>query len=234
MAGELDSLYRHLEASPVPADRPLVTLAFAQSLDGSIAAAPGRRTVLSSQPSLAMTHRLRAMHHGILVGIGTVLSDDPQLNVRYATGPHPRPVILDSRLRTPPKARLLSEDPFPWIAHHDGNDANSAPLEHAGAILLRLPSNVEGGLDLIAVLDELRLRGVRRLMVEGGSRVIRSFLRERLVDTLVLTIAPRLLGGLQPWIGFALAGDPPVLTTPAWAQVGPDMLVWSPLNWSVT
>ncbi|HEX9595492.1 MAG TPA: RibD family protein, partial [Anaerolineales bacterium] len=82
-------------------DRPTVTLSYAQSLDGSIALHRGEPLTLSGPESMAMTHRLRAAHDAILVGIGTVISDDPQLNVRLVEGRNPQVVVLDSRLRLP-------------------------------------------------------------------------------------------------------------------------------------
>ena len=86
-------------------DRPRVTLTYAQSLDGSITARSGAPLSLSGAESLHYTHQLRAAHDAILVGIGTVLSDDPRLDVRLVTGPSPRPIVLDSELRCPVTAR---------------------------------------------------------------------------------------------------------------------------------
>src|SRR5690606_10285843 len=86
--------------------RPFVTLSYAQSLDGSIAIRSGEPLVLSGPESLCFTHHLRSIHDGILVGIGTVLSDDPQLTVRHCEGESPQPIVLDSQLRIPSTARL--------------------------------------------------------------------------------------------------------------------------------
>jgi len=95
---------------------PLVTVSWAQSANGAIAAADGSPVALSGPESLRLTHRLRALHGAIMVGIETVIADDPLLSVRLAEGPQPQPVILDSRLRFPPGARLLSRaDRKPWI-----------------------------------------------------------------------------------------------------------------------
>jgi riboflavin-specific deaminase-like protein len=81
--------------------RPFVTLSYAQSLDGSIADRPGRPLALSGEASMALTHSLRASHEAILVGIGTVLADNPSLNVRLVAGKNPQPIVVDSRLRFP-------------------------------------------------------------------------------------------------------------------------------------
>jgi 3,4-dihydroxy 2-butanone 4-phosphate synthase/GTP cyclohydrolase II len=178
--------------------RPLVTLAYAQSLDGSIAAVPGQPLALSGPQALRYTHQLRAAHDAILVGIGTVLADNPRLNVRHASGPEPQPVVLDSRLRFPLDANLLSHPRRPWIAATDRADpARQAALEAAGARLLRLPADECGRVGLPALLDALADFGIKTLMVEGGSSVITAFLAARLVNRLSLTLAPRLVGGLR-------------------------------------
>lgn len=102
-------------SAAAPADRPFVTLSYAQSLDGSIALGDGRPLALSSPPSLFRTHALRARHDGLLVGVGTILTDDPRLTVRHAAGPNPRPVILDTQLRTPLPARVFANPSRPWF-----------------------------------------------------------------------------------------------------------------------
>jgi GTP cyclohydrolase II len=206
--------------------RPLVMLSYAQSLDGSIAARRGERLVLSGPESKALTHRLRAANDAILVGIGTVLADDPRLTARLAEGENPQPIVVDSSLRFPPNARLLDHPTHtPWIAASEHADpARASALEEAGAVVLRLPEGVDGRVDLSALLDQLGQRKVASLMVEGGAAIITSFLARRLADQLVLTIAPRLVGGLnaleQPLVGGLDLHD-----TLFW-QAGADMIVW--------
>ncbi len=95
--------------------RPLVTLSYAQDLDGSIAKRRGEPTSISGPESLEFTHRLRAAHDAILVGIGTVISDDPQLNVRFAKGNDPQIVVLDSQLRLPLQSKLLENSKKAWV-----------------------------------------------------------------------------------------------------------------------
>ena len=178
--------------------RPFVTLSYAQSLDGSLAAVPGQPLALSGPESMTYTHQLRAAHDAILVGIGTVLADDPRLTVRLAPGPQPQPVVLDSRLRFPLDASLLRHPRPPWIAATGRADpARQAALEAAGAQVVRLPTDDAGRVHLPALLDTLRDAGIKTLMVEGGSAVITSFLSARLADRLALTLAPRMLGGLR-------------------------------------
>ena len=178
--------------------RPLVSLCFAQSLDGCLTVERGKPTQLSGPQSSRLTHRLRACHEAILVGVGTVIADDPRLTVRHVKGPDPLPVVLDSRLRIPVHSRLLQRANQPvWIATTPAADPQrKSVLENAGARLLVLPADENGGVSLEALLDTLAQDGVSSLMVEGGARVITSFLAQGLADWISITIAPVLTGGL--------------------------------------
>lgn len=178
--------------------RPFVTVSYAQSLDGSIAAHAGAPLAISSTGSLSFTHRMRAAHDAILVGIGTLLADDPRLTVRLTEGDHPQPVVLDTQLRFPLNARLLDGDgPRPIVATNQESDAaRFEALEAAGAQVLRLPCDGSEGVALPALLEALGNRGIRSLMVEGGATVITSFLQHQLVDHVALTVAPIFVGGL--------------------------------------
>lgn len=188
----LTKLKENNKANP----RPVVTLAFAQSLDGCITACKGSSTPISGDQSFLMTHQLRAMHDAILVGINTVLIDDPQLTVRYADGTNPIPVVLDSQLRTPPTAKLLHQEERQAIivTLQSASKAREAELVKAGARVIRMPKAAAGGIQLTDLFRWLREQGVKSLMVEGGANVICSILNDRLVDQLVLTIAPRFFG----------------------------------------
>ncbi len=180
-------------------DRPFITLTFAQSVDGSIACSPSAATALSNSRSLTLTHLLRARHDAILVGIRTVIADDPLLTVRLVEGPSPQPVVLDSRLRLPLTARLLGGgcDPPIVATTTRASETSAARLRSAGARIVRVSPDDRGLVDLKASLLHLRRSGVRSLMVEGGARVITSVLRANVADHLVLTIAPLFLGGLR-------------------------------------
>jgi len=179
--------------------RPFVTLSYAQSVDGSIAARPGQPLALSGTLAMILTHQLRAAHDAILVGIGTVLADNPRLTVRLVAGKNPQPIVADSWLRLPLGAHLLCQHPLsPWIAAGEPADAGRQQvLEAAGARVLRLPMNTRGHVNLSALLERLGELGITSVMVEGGARIITSFLAERLVDHIVLTVAPRLVGGIR-------------------------------------
>jgi GTP cyclohydrolase II len=184
---------------------PVVTLTYAQSLDGTLAAARGQPSAISGPASLRMTHALRAAHDGILVGVGTVLADDPSLTTRHWPGPSPVPIVLDTHLRTPPGCKLLTQRRPVLVFCGAGADADPAAtatrraaLEAAGATVCPLPTGGDGRLQPCAVVAQLRagvvLRGhsssgsgeggaatsscwrPRSVMVEGGAGVLASFL----------------------------------------------------------
>jgi GTP cyclohydrolase II len=212
--------------------RPFVTLAYAQSLDGSIALEAGRPFALSGAESQRLTHALRAAHDGILVGIGTVLADDPQLTVRLYEGRSPQPVVVDSRLRTPPTARLFSAQRPAWIAAtQDADERRRGRLEGSGAKVLRVPSWANGWVDLPALLERLREQGIVHLMVEGGAKIITSFLRARLVDYAVVTVTPRFLGGM-PALSASERGGLPRLESWAAERIGDDLVLAGQPGWS--
>ena len=215
--------------------RPFVTLSYAQSVDGSIAARPGQPLALSGTLSMTLTHQLRAAHDAILVGIGTVLADNPRLTVRLVEGKNPQPIVADSRLRFPLSANLLCEHPLsPWIAAGEPADASRQHvLEAAGAHVLRLPMNARGHVNLTALLERLGALGINSVMVEGGARIITSFLAERLVDHIVLTVAPRLVGGIRA-VRRLTHGDPaqlPRLRNLRYQWLEDDLVLWCDPAW---
>jgi 3,4-dihydroxy 2-butanone 4-phosphate synthase/GTP cyclohydrolase II len=235
MAPALDLVDRILEdliRTEGPPGRPSVTLSYAQSLDGSVAVVRGLPLAISGVESRRMSHRLRAAHDAILVGIGTILADDPQLTVREVSGKNPQPIVLDSHLRFPSGARLLQSGQ-PWIATTPPVDVRrAASLEERGARVMVFPADSAGKVSLPALLECLYQVGVKRLMVEGGAEVITSFLAGCLVDYLVLTIAPALVGG-QPAIVNLLAegdgerlDDHPTLREFNTLRMGRDLIVW--------
>ena len=228
-------LFSEIATSHPSKNRPWVTLTYAQSLDGCIAVHRGQGLILSSRESLAVTHRLRAAHDAILVGIGTVLADNPRLTVRLAPGENPQPVVLDRQLRFPVETPLLQEHPkTPWIVTgKDGQASRQRALETAGAEVVRLSSNPKGHIELPDLLEHLVHRGIRKLMVEGGARVITSFLSNRMVDRLVLTLAPLLLGGLRAVGTLSEHGGAPLprLHNLRCQWLGEDILLWGEPIW---
>jgi len=181
--------------------RPLVTLHFAQSLDGRIGFGRGHdRALLSSEQGILRAHRARSQHDAVLVGVETVLTDDPLLTVRACAGPQPRRVVLDSKLRTPTEARLFetngaSGEILIFGAVGRASVLAKERLAARGASTILVASDDNGRVSLPDMLAELYARGMRRLLVEGGATVLTSFLRARLADRAEIDIAPCLLGG---------------------------------------
>ena len=223
----------HTQSMP-PAERPFVCLSYAQSLDGSIAAKPGAPTPISGPLSRRMTHQLRAAHDAILIGVGTALADDPQLTVREVDGENPAAVVLDSNLRLPRDSRLLAASRRSHVFCSQSAQAQRGPqLISAGANIHSVAQDDMGLLDLHAVLSELRSAGYRSIMVEGGALVIAHFLRNRLVDWIVLTIAPLLLGGLRIPFSDSPAFDwePVRVDVKGTRLYGDDIVLWGPPDW---
>jgi 3,4-dihydroxy 2-butanone 4-phosphate synthase/GTP cyclohydrolase II len=220
------------QTKPVSNGRPFVTLTYAQSLDGSITRYRGQPMPLSGQEAMTLTHQLRTNHDAILVGIGTVLADDPRLTVRLVAGPDPQPIILDSQLRLPLTAKLLNEHPHkPIVATTETADPQKeAALQDAGATVVRLPANANGQVSLPALLACLQKHNIRSVMVEGGAQVITSFLAEQLVDRLVITIAPLLVGGLNA-VGNLKNDSLPQLENPQMQWLGKDMVLSGDVIW---
>lgn len=228
--------YLSREAEPRP-ERPFVTLSYAQSLDGSSAAVGDRPLSISCDPSRRFSHHVRAAHDAILVGIGTVLADDPRLNVRDVPGVDPQPIVIDSRLRFPLDARLLDHPTRQvWIATTSlANPERRRRLESLGAVVLTVPGDDMNRVDLELLFAQLAERGVRKIMVEGGGRVLTQLMTARLVDLLVLTVAPMMVGGVHaftPPQGFSTRVQARI-EQPRYLQIGDDMIVWGAPRWGV-
>ncbi len=213
---------------------PQITLSYAQSIDGSLSLERGRATPISGPESLHLTHQLRAIHEGILVGIGTVLADDPQLSVRELEGKNPRPLIIDSQLRMPLEAKLLKQEQAPWIfcvEHHEAEKRKR--LEDLGVSIFPLASTQDGRVDLERFFGKLGKLSMGKIMLEGGAALISSFLSAKLVRKVVITIAPLFIGGLNvidtPILKNGLAKLPRI-NAPQFTQIGNDVILWGEMN----
>jgi riboflavin-specific deaminase-like protein len=224
---ELDEWLAESLQRTVSSNLPSVTLSYAQSLDGSLALRKGEPMVLSGPESHKLTHQLRAAHDAILVGIGTVLSDDPQLNVRLVEGKNPRIVVLDSQLRTPRKAQLLKSKPIIFCAESAKAKAQKE-LEEAGAVIERQRDKTATRVDLPAMLARLWKLGVRTVMVEGGGEIIVSFLSEKIVDRVIITIAPQFVGGYRA-VESAI-GEILELVNEGSEKFGKDLVIWGDMK----
>jgi len=180
--------------------RPRVTLKLATSLDGRIATATGESKWITGEAARMEGHRLRAAHDAVIVGVETVLADDPELTVRLPGRPVDQPlrVVLDSRLRTPPTAKVAQGDSLILTA------AEPAPVGAARVQRIEAP---DGRPSPAAALRVIRQAGAGSVLIEGGGQVAASFLRAGLVDRLEWFRAPVLLGGEgRPCVGaLALA-----------------------------
>jgi diaminohydroxyphosphoribosylaminopyrimidine deaminase/5-amino-6-(5-phosphoribosylamino)uracil reductase len=168
--------------------RPRVTLKLATSLDGRIATATGESQWITGPEARQQGHHLRATHDAILVGVETVLADDPELTVRlpdYA-GTHPLRVVLDSRLRTPATAKVASGNTLIFTT------AQPHPIGQAEVVAVA-PN--DGRPAISAVLDALATRNIGSILIEGGGRVAASFIQAGVVDAIEWFRAPILLGG---------------------------------------
>jgi diaminohydroxyphosphoribosylaminopyrimidine deaminase/5-amino-6-(5-phosphoribosylamino)uracil reductase len=175
---------------------PYVTLKISQSMDGKIADFKGRSRWISSPPARVETHRLRAQADAVLAGINTILADDPLLNVRHLkVKRQPAAVILDSGLRTPLKARILGNKAVIAACAGNASPRRVKELNGAGARVILLPSGRRGGVDLRALLKELGALGIAHLFVEGGGRVVGSFIAEGLFDRFMMFLSPLVIGG---------------------------------------
>lgn len=231
----MESLERWLAetAAYPPSGRPLVTLSYAQSLDGSVSLRRGEPLKISGPESQALTHRLRAAHDAILIGIGTVLADDPQMNVRHAVGNDPQVIVLDSHLRLPLTAKLLRNDVKPIIFCVEAADVLAqTKLEDAGARVERQTGGTATEVDLELLLARLMELGISSLMVEGGGSVIASFLYQNMVDRVMITIAPTFIGGFR--IPETVTDILPRLKSPEIEKAGEDIIVFGIVDKATT
>ena len=184
--------------------RPVVTLSYAQTLDGRLATSTGNSQWISAPESLRFSHELRAKHDAIMVGVGTACKDDPRLTVRLVAGQNPLRLVVDSTLRMPLTA-VLTEEAAPGTVLAVTDRAPAAKRDKVralGATVLCLPTNAGGRVDLVALVAALHARGVCSVLGEGGSGMITALLRARLVDRLVVCLAPKILGA-----GIEAVGD---------------------------
>ena len=195
-ARELNTPYVHHRLT----GRPFVLLKLAQTLDGRIATRNGRSQWITGEAARKRVHQMRSRADAVLVGIDTVLADDPRLTVRHVDGRQPRRIVLDSRARTPVDAHILNSDAPTTVCVTDAAPADRIDgLKRAGAEVIVVPCG-DGHIPVEPLKFELGKTGIVTLMVEGGSRVATSFLRERAVDRIACFVAPRILGAGVPSI----------------------------------
>ncbi len=161
-----------------------------QSIDARIATASGHSHYINGPEGLAHLHRLRALVDAVVVGVGTALADDPQLTVRRVVGPNPARVVLDPNGRLAPTARVLADDGVRRLVVTKPDTSFNLP---AGIEVVRLAA-LDGALAPSAILASLAERGLRRVLIEGGSNTVSRFLAAGCLDRVHVVIAPMIIG----------------------------------------
>lgn len=227
---------------------PFVTLTFATSLDAALSLAPGTRTALSGPQSKAMTHYLRSRHDSICIGVGTAIADDPGLNCRLQgidLAQQPRPIVIDPKLRwhftresKVLRLAMAGRGLAPFIITTDCTPQPSQKAlleEHGGKYIVLENDSAPRKFQWAAILKAVQAEGLNSIMIEGGGQIINSLLApeaKRLIDTVVLTIAPTWLGQggvvVSPARSVGPDGEPiPAarLTDTTWIPLGEDVVL---------
>jgi diaminohydroxyphosphoribosylaminopyrimidine deaminase/5-amino-6-(5-phosphoribosylamino)uracil reductase len=210
-----------------------LSLKLAVSLDGRIATRTGASKWITCPESRTRVHSLRSAHDAVLVGINTVIADDPRLTVRDVPGRNPVRIVVDSKLRLPTGSQLVAtakETPTCVITTSDASRAVAEALEDAGVAVIRVPATAEGRCDMLSALRELAAREVVNVLCEGGAELAGSLLAAGLPDEMHVFVAPVLLGprgrpGAVDWAGPETPADAPRIESPRWELCGTDAYV---------
>ena len=203
-AEKLNEIFFHW----VKTQRPFVALKLAMSLDGKIASRTGKSRWITGEEARRRVHELRRRYAAVLVGVNTVLTDDPQLTVREVEGPQPLRIVLDSHGRIPLSAKVLTGEAPTLIATTQAMPEEiEDKLREKGAEVWRLPAR-EDKVDLKKLLTGLGKRGIDSVLVEGGGEVAWAFFSQGLLDKVYLFYAPLILGGRDAVPGVGGEGFP--------------------------
>ena len=207
---------------------PWVRMKIAASLDGKTALPDGTSQWITSEAARTDGHAWRARACAVLTGIGTVLEDNPRLDVRLVDTPRqPIRVLVDSRLQAPLNAHILGASPPLYIYAAVQNDAKKSALEALGATVIYLP-NPQGKVDLAAMLRDLGARQINELHIEAGAKLNGSLIRAGLVDEFLVYLAPKLIGagrGMAEFGPLAALSDATPLSFESTTLVGPDLRI---------
>jgi diaminohydroxyphosphoribosylaminopyrimidine deaminase/5-amino-6-(5-phosphoribosylamino)uracil reductase len=214
-----------------------LSLKLAISLDGRVATRTGISKWITGSESRARVHALRSTYDAVMVGINTVLADDPRLTVRDVTGRNPVRVIVDSKLRTPLDSNLVAtaqEIPTCIVTAVDAPTALADELGAKGVSIIRVPVTSSGRCDMAVALRALAAREVVSVLCEGGAELAGSLLAGRLPSELHVFIAPVLLGprgipGAVDWAGPEAPAQAPRIDPPSWELCGSDAYVSGPI-----
>jgi diaminohydroxyphosphoribosylaminopyrimidine deaminase/5-amino-6-(5-phosphoribosylamino)uracil reductase len=214
-----------------------LSLKLAVSLDGRIATRTGASKWITCPESRTRVQILRSQHDAVMVGVNTVLADNPRLTVRDVPGRSPIRVIVDSKLRLPPTSQLVQsahETPTCVVTTPAAPRSAEEALIAAGVRVVRVPATAEGRCDMAAVLHELATREVVSVLCEGGAELAGTVLAAGLTRELHVFVAPVLLGprgrpGAVDWAGPEKPSDAPRIDPVHWELCGSDAYVWGPL-----
>ncbi|HLH74859.1 MAG TPA: dihydrofolate reductase family protein [Chloroflexota bacterium] len=211
-------------------NQPVVTVHYAQSLDGQIATCTGDSRWISSPATLTYAHALRAENQAVLVGVGTIIADDPRLTLRLVRGEQPRRVVLDSALRIPLGSMVLNDSAKAstvLITTPRASAERIVRLCAKGVDVVVVEESDDGKVCLASALECLSSFGIERVLVEGGNQTITSFLRAGLVSRLAICIAPLLIGkgvGAVGDLGVVRLAQAIRFQTAQWIPAGPDLI----------
>jgi diaminohydroxyphosphoribosylaminopyrimidine deaminase/5-amino-6-(5-phosphoribosylamino)uracil reductase len=190
---QLNEIFFHFMETGLP----YITVKYAQTLDGRIATSTGESQWISSSASLKYAHRLRAGHDAILVGRGTVIKDDPELTVRLVRGRNPLRVIVDSNLKITRQSKIfqnISSAPALIATVKKHHPSGMKPSPGSGVEILFVKGDKNGRVDLKNLFKALAKRNISSILIEGGSQIITSILKQNLANRLVTVIAPKITG----------------------------------------
>ncbi len=215
---------------------PFVTLKIAQSIDGRIATETGHSQWITSELARKEAHRLRAENDAVIVGIKTVITDDPQLTVRLVKGNNPVRIVLDSYLKIPLSSRILNDSfVHQTIIATTSNDENKTDIiRQRGAHVWQLEKNENGKVSIAALISKIGHARLSAVMVEGGSQINTSFLKAKMLDRIVFAIAPKILGsGINAIgdLGVRSVDESHTLNNIEIKQLGTDFLIYGDVKY---
>ncbi|MDR2780082.1 MAG: bifunctional diaminohydroxyphosphoribosylaminopyrimidine deaminase/5-amino-6-(5-phosphoribosylamino)uracil reductase RibD [Synergistaceae bacterium] len=208
--------------------RPWVSIKAAMSLDGDIALANGESKWITGGPARRLAHLMRAENDAVLVGVGTVLKDDPMLSVRDSDGVSPMKSVVDRDLKTPPEARVLSEGNCVIFSGPSPDESKFSSLLSRGAKIIKMETDAEGRIPPGGILREFASMGVNNLLVEGGAGLVSSFVKARAADEFSLFVSPRIMGngiGAFGGLSFELMNGTIRLKDVRYRKIGEDFLI---------